>query len=303
MLFLFLSAKILNIFTRKYMVVAISGASGFVGQMLVKKMTDNGWTIRIIDRYNLALPDAIFLEQLIEGADVVINLAGAPITRKWTEAWKKEIFESRILTTRKIATAIGNAENKPALFISTSAIGIYNSTHRHTESSTMFADTFLADVCRNWEAEALSVQQSTRVVIFRNGLILGEHGGALKKMEGLFKYGLGGKIGNGRQPVSFIHLSDLLDALFFVIEHSGMHGIYNAVSPFPATNREFTEKLGKVLGQPAILTIPAFILKLIYGEGAIALLEGQYVIPQRLEEAGFRFKYPTLQSALIRIYK
>jgi uncharacterized protein (TIGR01777 family) len=134
-------------------------------------------------------------------------------------------------------------------------------------------------------------------------MIVGENGGALKKMYGPFSHGLGGKIGNGRQVISFIHLADLLQAIFSAIETPEMNGVYNAVSPFPVTNAEFTEKLGKVLGHPAILTVPEFALKLIYGEGSSILLEGQRVLPERLLEAGFSFRYPTLQGALVRIYK
>jgi uncharacterized protein (TIGR01777 family) len=284
------------------MIVAISGASGFVGQALSKKIVEKGWTLRIIDRKSLSLQEDEFRQQKIEGADIIVNLAGAAVAKRWTEEWKTIIYESRVNTTKKITRAINSASQKPALLISASAVGIYDDIHTHTETSTFLADSFLAKVCRDWENEALSGQQTTRVVIFRIGVVLGENGGALKKMHGIFSRGLGGKIGNGKQVISFIHLADLTDAMLFAMEKTDMNGIYNAVSPFPVTNTEFTEILGKVLRQPAFLTVPPFALKLMYGEGARILLEGQRVLPGRLLEAGFIFKYPTLRSALTRIY-
>ncbi len=284
-------------------VIAISGASGFVGNALVKKIAEKGWEVRMIDRDALSLPEPEFRKKFIESTNIIINLAGAPVTKKWTAEWKREIFNSRINTTRKIAEAINASETKPSLFISASAIGIYDSVHTHTESSTFLADTFLSEVCRDWEKYAFSVSAPVRVVVFRIGMIVGENGGALKKMHGPFSHGLGGKIGDGTQVISFIHLTDMVEAIFYAMEKPEMNGVYNAVSPFPVTNAEFTEKLGKVLGQPAIFTVPPFALKLIYGEGASVLLDGQRVLPERLMEAGFSFRYPTLQGALVRIYK
>ncbi len=284
------------------MIVAISGASGFVGQALTKKITEKGGIVRVIDRQSLSLSENEFNKQKIEGTDVVVNLAGASVSRRWTPEWKKEIYNSRINITRKIAEGIISADNKPSLLISASAVGIYDSIHTHSESSSLFAETYLAKVCRDWEGEASKAGKSTRVVIFRFGVVLGENGGALKKMQGPFSHGLGGKIGNGKQVMSFIHLADLIDAILMATETPAMHGIYNAVSPYPVTNAEFTVTLGKILRQPAILTIPPFALKLMYGEGAQVLLEGQRALPERLMEAGFTFRYPTLQNALKRIF-
>ena len=284
------------------MVVAISGATGFIGQALMKKMRDLGWTFRLINRDSFLKPDKEFLDEFIEGCDVVINLAGAPVSKKWTDTYKQEILDSRILTTRKISTAICQAQSKPAVFISNSAIGIYDSVNTHTETSTAFADSFLAVVCQAWEQEAQNSAAFTRVIIFRCGLVLGADGGALKKMHFPFSIGLGGKIGNGRQPVSFIHVGDLVDAMLFAIENQEIRGIVNAVTPYPSFNAEFSDRLAKVLDQPCWLTIPAFVVKMMYGEGAEILLEGQKVMPEKLEQAGFRFKYPTIQNALVKIY-
>ncbi|MCX6267737.1 MAG: TIGR01777 family oxidoreductase [Bacteroidetes bacterium] len=284
------------------MIVALSGSTGFVGESLHTKMTQLGWTVKAIKRDAFSLSDQEFHARFTEDADVVINLAGAPVSKKWTSSYKQEINDSRINTTRKISHAINCAEKKPLVFISASAIGIYDSMSTHTESSQSFADSFLARVCQSWEHEAMKSEHDTRVVIFRLGVVLGEAGGALKKMHLPFSLGMGGKIGTGEQAVSFIHISDLVNAIIFTIENPSISGVVNAVSPYPGNNAELTDKLGKVLDKPAWLTVPTFVLRMMYGEGAQVLLEGQRVLPQKLLQAGFRFKYPTIQNALVQIY-
>lgn len=285
------------------MIIAISGSTGFVGQALVRRLAGKGYTLRAIDRSTLALPEEAFRIKAIEGADVVVNLAGATVSRRWTPSVKEEIYQSRIRTTQKIVTAIQTAEKRPALFISASAVGIYSENGIHPESSQNFSDSFLAKVCTDWEREAKSAPPEVRTVIFRIGVVLGRDGGALAKLKMPFQMGVGGKIGNGKQMMSFIHLDDLVDALLFAIENPDMRGVYNAVSPFPVANGEFTTTLGKVFKQPAFVTIPAIAMKMMLGEGAQILLEGQHVLPERLTQAGFRFKYPTIQNALMHIYR
>jgi uncharacterized protein (TIGR01777 family) len=284
------------------MVVALSGSTGFVGQALVRRMRQLGWTIRIINRDSFSMADQEFIAEKTEGADAVINLAGAPVSKKWTPAYKQEIMNSRVNTTRKISTSINSAQKKPSVFISASAIGIYDSLNTHTESSNAFADSYLAEVCRSWEHEAFQSEHTTRVVIFRLGVVLGPDGGALGKMRIPFSIGLGGKVGNGRQAMSFIHINDLVEAVIFTIENPSISGVVNAVSPYPSTNSEFTDKLGKVFDQPAWLAVPALAFKIMYGEGAQVVLEGQKVLPEKLLQAGFKFKYPTIQNALVQIY-
>jgi uncharacterized protein (TIGR01777 family) len=285
------------------MILSISGASGFIGQALIKKIREKGWTVRVINRGSFSMTEEKFLEEKIEGSDAVINLAGAPVAKRWTPEYKQEILDSRVNTTRKISSAIRFARQKPSVLISSSAIGIYDSENTHSESSSSYADSFLADVCKAWEKEAMKAESPfTRVVIFRTGLVLGSNGGALSKMHTPFSLGLGGKMGNGEQAVSFIHLDDLISAMIFAVENPVVTGIVNAVSPYPSNNAEFSDKLGKVLGQPIWLTIPSFALKMMYGEGAQVLLEGQKVLPEKLMNAGFKFKYPTIQNALVKIY-
>jgi uncharacterized protein (TIGR01777 family) len=285
------------------MIASISGATGFIASSLIKKLREKGWEVKTIDRESFRLPDPVFAASLIEGTDAVINLAGAPLSRKWTPAYKQELLDSRILTTRKIVNAIQSVPTKPEIFLSSSAIGIYDSVQSHTESSQAYTGSFLSELCRKWETEALAATGCTRVAVLRTGLVLGRNGGALEKMYYPFRIGLGAKIGNGRQPVSFIHIDDLTGAIIRILEDRTLQGAINAVSPIPTTNREFTTILGKVLGQPAVLTIPSFLIRMIYGEGSVILLEGQKVLPEKLEKAGFRFQYPTIQNSLVRVYK
>ncbi len=285
------------------MIVSMSGSSGFIGRALRRKMNERDWTVRMIDRQSFSLPDPEFRKNFIEGSHVVINLAGAPVSKKWTPQNKLEIRESRITTTQKMVKAIVEAEIKPSVLISSSAIGIYDSAHTHTESSRNFSGSFLGKVCLDWETEAMKAATAVRVVIFRTGLVLGKNGGALEKMHFPFSIGAGAKLGAGTQIVSFIHLDDLVDAFIFAIENQEISGVVNCVSPYPTTNAEFSETLGQALKQPVWLKVPSFALKLIFGEGAGVLLEGQTVIPEKLIQAGFRFQYPTIRNALTRVYR
>ncbi|MEI8007139.1 MAG: TIGR01777 family oxidoreductase [Bacteroidota bacterium] len=283
------------------MIVSISGARGFIGSALTRAFHANGWTVKSINRESLNMPDDEFIKEKIEGCDVVINLAGANISSKWTEAYKKEILDSRIMVTGKIVSSILACSEKPRLLISASGIDIYDTRNTHDESSTSYAGSFLGDVCRQWENEAMKASEVTRVVLPRMGMVLGDGGGALSKMQLPFSLGLGAKTGNGRQLISFIHIKDLVNAYLFIIEHESLKGPVNLVSPFPVNNRDFSASLGKVLKQPVFLTIPGKVLRLIYGEGAVLLLESHKVLPGKLTTMGFHFNYPTINGALINL--
>jgi uncharacterized protein len=285
------------------MQISLSGATGFIGDILKKRLIEKGWSVIIINRESFAMTDEEFMVKKIEGSDVVLNLAGAPVLKRWNEHYKDEIYHSRIDTTRKISTGIRNVTRKPRIFISGSAIGIYNSSETHTEESQHLADDFMGKVCRDWEQEALQASGSTRVIIFRTGVVLGKNGGALKTMYFPFSLGLGGTIGNGKQAFSWIHIADLINAFLYTIENEKLSGIINAVAPEPTTNYDFTKAFGKVLVQPTIMRIPEFALKLFYGEGARALTVGQKVLPDKLMKAGFTFRFPTIGKALLDIYK
>ncbi|MEA2029745.1 MAG: TIGR01777 family oxidoreductase [Campylobacterota bacterium] len=271
--------------------IVISGASGFVGSYLQEYLKDN-YAFDTIKRNELN--DKKVLLQKIEDADIVINLAGANIIHRWTSSYKELLYSSRIDSTGAISDAINASSSKPML-ISTSAIGIYDTQHEHDEESKHYADDFLSNLCQNWEAQAK--KSMGKVAIFRFGVVLGQDGGALSKMLLPFKLGVGGKIGSGKQHFSYIHIEDLARAYKFIIE-LGLEGTFNLTTPNPTTNLGVTKALGKALSRPTLFPVPEFALKMIYGEGATVLTDGQKVIPTRLIEAGFDFKFKTIDDIL-----
>jgi len=285
------------------MLVSISGSTGLIGRELIDTYTNKGWTFRVINRDSFRLPDHEFLEKKIEGVDAVINLAGAPILKKWTDSYRKEIYNSRIETTRKITNAIIGAKVKPKVFISGSAIGIYDTLNVHTEESTGFSDNFLGKVCRDWEAEALAATGITRLILLRTGVVLSSKGGALKSVHRIFSFGMGGVIGKGDQSFSWIHIRDLAHIYGAILENENIRGIVNAVAPNPTTNYYFTKTFGKVLNQMTVFKIPLKLLKAIYGDAASTLAEGQNVIPEKLLNNGFEFEFPTIEKALLNLYR
>jgi uncharacterized protein (TIGR01777 family) len=219
--------------------------------------------------------------------------------RRWEIARKKEIYESRVLTTRRLVEAVNSLEKPLADFITASAVGIYDSVEVHDEFSTSYASGFLADLCIDWEHEALKVDaEKTRLTIFRLGVVLSASGGMLKKMLPPFRLGLGARIGKGDFYMPWIHIDDVVKAIVGTIFKPIATGVYNLVAPEIVTNREFTLQLAAVTGKAAYLTLPAKLVSLVMGEASQLLLEGQQVIPQRLLADGFEFSYPTLESAL-----
>lgn len=281
--------------------IAISGASGFVGTNLKDYFTNLGYKVIPISRDILNKKDK--LEELINSSNIIINLAGANIINRWTDKYKKLLYSSRIDTTSKIVNAINSVENKPELLISTSAVGIYDNQFIHDEDGS-YSNDFLSKLCQDWEKEALKANSfNTRVAIFRFGIVLGKDGGALQKMLTPFKLGLGGIIGNGKQAFSFIHLDDLLNAYKFVIENSNANLAFNLTAPTPTTNKGLTLALGKTLKRPTILPVPEFILNLIFSEGAKVLTDGQNVIPKKLQDLGFEFKYKNIEDTIENLLK
>jgi uncharacterized protein len=282
--------------------IAISGINGFIGSHLRLAMQQKGWDVIPLERKDFSL-DPVLLGVIITGVDVILHLTGAPIVHHWNKAYKQELRNSRIGTTRKLVEAISCAKEKPGLFISTSAIGIYADEVKQTESRFKYADDFISKLCQDWESEANAASSITRTIIFRFGIVLARDGGAFPKMALPFRLGFGGKIGNGKQGFSWIHLDDLIAAFIFVIENKRINGVINLTSPEPADNASFTQTLSGLMRLPAIFSVPAFVIKLIYGEGSLAVLGGQKVFPERLITEGFRFKFPTLESALSDIIK
>ena len=232
------------------------------------------------------------------GADVVVHLAGAPIAVRWTARRKREILESRVAGTRRVVDAIAKLQPAPRVFVCASAIGFYGDrgSEELTEESRPGTD-FLAGVVREWELAAQGAP--VRSVQLRFGIVLSPGGGALAKMLPAFRLGVGGRLGSGGQWMSWIALHDLVRVIRFVITSDGLHGPLNAVAPHPVTNAEFTATLGRVVRRPAVIPVPAFALRGLFGEMAgQTMLASQRVMPRRLEVAGFRFDYPTLAGAL-----
>jgi uncharacterized protein len=238
----------------------------------------------------------------LEGVDAVVHLAGESIAaRRWSAAVKERIRRSRVDGTRLLSETLGNLERRPRVLVSASAVGYYGDRGETplTEDSAPGAG-FLADVCREWEAAADAARSAgIRVVHPRLGLVLAKQGGALPRMTLPFRLGLGGVVGSGRQYWSWIELGDLVRAIELCLGLDGLAGPINAVAPAPVTNREFTRKLGKVLGRPTLVPLPALAVRLLLGEMGRALLLGSArVLPRRLERAGFHFRHPGLESAL-----
>jgi len=278
--------------------ILMSGATGFIGGHLSRAFRDKDWKVTSLGRDDLKLPDEDFLKRM-EGADVVINMAGASIAERWTEEHKQTMYASRVDTTKKIVNALEKMNRKPGVFISTSAVGIYDTEGEHTEEDTHYANDFLGKLALEWEHAAGKAEElGVRTVIFRFGVVLGLDGGALQKMLIPFRMGLGGIIGNGKQPFSWVHIEDLIRAYTTVIENDAYHGVYNLTSPHPTTNAGLTRALGHALHKPAFMHVPAFAFRLQLGEGAKVLLEGQRVLPKRLLESGFTFRFTEIETAL-----
>ncbi len=277
--------------------IAITGASGFVGQSLIKHFEAQGFQVTPIKRGTLQ--DINELSKIIEKSDVVINLAGANIINRWTQEYKKLLYSSRIDTTKSLIKAFEQAQNKPKLFISTSAVGIYNNSLVHDENSEKLGDDFLANLCKDWESTALQAHDlGIRTAIFRFGIVLGSDGGALQKMLTPFKLGVGGTIGDGKQAFSFIHIEDLIRAYDFLIQQENLGGIFNLTAPTPTTNKGLTKALGATLHRPTFLPVPTFMLNIIFSEGAKVLTDGQSAIPQKLLDNGFEFRHKNIEETI-----
>jgi hypothetical protein len=283
--------------------VAITGGTGFLGRHLTSYLGALGHDLVLIQRSDLkGGPDQI--SKLIKTSDVLINLAGSPVIKRWNSSNKLDIRDSRIHTTNLLVEALVKLPlaERPSLFISASAIGIYDSVKLHTENSAHFDDNFLATVCKEWEACLDPIKKTNiRLCLIRIGIVLAEDGGMLGKLVPLFKMAIGGKIGSGKQPFSFIHYHDFCRVVEFLIDHSQCEGIFNLTAPDISNNEDFTKILAQTCGCPAFFTVPEFALKMIYGEAAVTMILGQSVYPQHLIDCGFNFRYPDLESAIQEI--
>jgi uncharacterized protein len=294
------------------MTFLITGATGFIGKKLANLLLARGDAVNYLGRARSPQLDSRVayhpwsnVKELpplnsVPRLDAVVHLAGEPIAQRWTSAAKKRIYSSRVEGTRQLVTAIGNLRYKPKVLVSASAIGYYGDRGDETLiERSAWGNGFLTEVCRDWEREALRAREfGLRVVTPRFAMVLGREGGALPKMLTPFRLGLGGKLGDGRQWMSWIHIDDLLRLLLFAVENPAAAGALNASSPRPVTNAEFTRTLSATLRRPAVFAVPKLALKLALGEMAGMLFDSLRVLPQVTERAGFRFEQPKLAGAL-----
>ncbi len=287
------------------MKIAISGSTGFIGKQLSDYLLRSGNELIVISRGDFS-GGCNQLAKVIKSADVIINLAGAPVLQRWNKKNKQLILSSRVDSTKLLVKAVqmNFSQHTPIVFISASAIGIYEKNKSHDEFSTAFGTDFLASVCKAWEDATVELNETDlRMCTIRIGIVLGTTGGTIGKMLPLFNTGLGGKIGSGKQPFSFIHISDFCRVIDHLIKNKKSAGVYNLVSSMPTTNELFTNILSDQLHRPAFFTVPEFALKIVYGEAAEMLTNGASVIPTRLLDEGFRFQYPDISSAIADIVK
>lgn len=289
----------------------LTGATGFIGSRLIQRLLERGHFVSIFTRHVRSRDDRNVGQyywnmqgpapaEPFDNVDVVIHLAGEPIAQRWAEEAKRKIRESRTLGTRHLIEGLGSLRKRPTTLISGSAIGYYGDRGDEVlaESSQPGGD-FLAGVCQEWEREAeRAVPLGLRVVKIRTGLVLGSDGGALKRMLLPFKLGIGGVVGSGQQWMSWIHLDDLVNLIIFAVENPEVSGPINGVASNAVTNAEFTKALAKTLHRPAILPVPVFALKLLFGEMSEVLLGGQHVVPAAAQHAGFQFQHPEISEAL-----
>lgn len=287
--------------------IAVTGASGLIGSALVPHLRGQGHEVRRLVRGVATAPDEVRWDPDrgtvdlagLAGTDAVIHLAGAGVgDRRWTDAYKATIHDSRVLGTDTIARAMAELDPKPAVLVSGSAIGFYGDTGQEpVDESSPAGSGFLADVVVDWEAAADPAREAgIRVVHPRTGLVVAGRGGAWGRLWPLFRFGLGGRLGNGRQWWSYISLRDELAALAFLLEN--LDGPVNLTAPNPATNAEVTAAMGRLLKRPTVLPVPAKALELALGEFSSEVLGSARVLPARLLEAGFAFQDPTIDDAL-----
>jgi uncharacterized protein len=291
--------------------ITISGASGFIGRRLLKVLGWHGHTLHVLSRHaGTNLPPGVRLsvwdpvkgpppEDALREAGAVICLAGEPVAQRWTAEAKRRIRESRVAGTHHLVEALAGMERRPEVLVCASAIGYYGSRGDETLTEASAAGSgYLAEVCAAWEQEAVAAEAlGVRVARLRISVVLARGGGALQRMLPPFRLGVGGRLGDGRQWMSWIHLDDLCEMFRFAVENQ-VRGAWNAAAPNPVTNGDFTRALAAALKRPAIFPVPGFALRAIFGEMAEVLLGSQRVVPEAAGQAGFCFQYPQLDQAL-----
>lgn len=308
--------------------VLMTGGTGLIGRALVTTLLARGHQVTILTRnpekHGVVVPGATLVAwdgkssqgwgHLMESTDAVINLAGASIagenmlaifSRRWSDAYKKRIRQSREDGGRALTAAIQAAANKPSVLVQASAVGYYGPQGAEpVDENTPPGDDFMADVCQAWAASTESVvAMGVRRVIIRSGLVMSQEGGILPMMLLPFRLFVGGPLGGGQQAVSWIHIRDQAEAICFLVEKETAEGAYNLTAPNPVTNAQFGKIAGKLLRRPSFLPVPSFALKLLLGEKAALIVEGQHVLPRRLLEEGYRFNFSELEPALLDLLK
>ena len=284
--------------------VLVTGATGLVGSALSAALRERGHEVRTLSRsrgdFSWDVEAGSLDADALDGVDAVVHLAGEPIAQRWSAEAKRRILSSRVDGTALLAGAIAGCATPPAL-ICASGVNFYGyAPGREVDESSASGDGFLSEVCRAWEAAAKpAVEAGARTVFLRTGIVLSAKGGALAKMLPPFKLGIGGRIGDGRQLMSWISLPDLVQAYVFALENDAVRGPFNAVAPAPVTNQVFTKTLGAVLGRPTVFPLPRSVVKTLFGEmGKETVLADLGVRPKRLQELGFKWAQPELEAAL-----
>lgn len=283
----------------------ITGATGFIGGYLVKKILERGDSYialttnpvsaaKKLKGYNKITDIDDYLQLKDEKIDTVINLAGSNLgAKRWTDSAKKEFYDSRIKTTGKLISLFEEMKIKPEVFISASGVDYYGNTgSREMTEEAPPAQGYLGKMTNDWEKEALKAEQyGIRTVVLRTGLVMAQDSEAIKKLLMPVKMFIGGPLGSGRQYVSWIHIDDLVGIYFFASENKNVKGIYNAAAPHPVTNAEFTKNAARLLGRPAYMMTPAFMIKAVFGEMSAVVLDGRKASANKIIDAGYKFKY------------
>ncbi len=296
------------------MKILMTGVTGLIGRELSRSLTGEGHAVTGLSRSPERASGVAVAEMLkwepqsgpppaegLEGADVVVHLAGEPIAaRRWTDEQKRRIRDSRVLSTRNLVEGMASATERPKVFICGSAVGYYgNRGDERVDEASAPGNDFMSQVCQEWEGEAARARAlSIRVVEVRTGVVLSDEDGALKKMLPAFKLGVAGPLGGGNQWFPWIHLADIVGIFRHAINLNSLDGPINGTAPNPVTNAEFTKELGRVLHRPTILPVPEFGLRLLMGEMADVVLTSERVLPRVAEATGYEFHFPDLASAL-----
>jgi uncharacterized protein len=290
------------------MKVTVTGATGRLGTLIVRALAERGDDVTVLTRNPSRLhghavrwdPNADKAPpETLAGRDAIVHLAGEDIAQRWSKETLKRILDSREIGTRNLVEGIKAADPRPTALVSASAVGYYGNRPEPVDEDAAPGDDVLADVCVAWEREAeRAAELGVRVVRVRTGVILDRQGGALRKMLLPFRLGVGGPVAGGRQPLPWIHVEDVVGIYLNAIDDAAWSGPVNATAPQPVSNQEFSKALGRALHRPAVLPIPGFAIRLLYGGMAMLVVEGQYAIPRRTAELGYHFRHPELDEAL-----